>query len=60
MRYGFTPFNNDINSKREDMTKKLFDLLDKLYNVKWDEIDDILKRGQEVIKNREKYKRIVG
>lgn len=51
MRYGFKPFNNDINSKREDMTKKLFDLLDKLYNVKWNEIDVVLKRGNEVIKN---------
>jgi hypothetical protein len=49
MRYGFKPYN-EINSKREDMTKKLFDLLDKLYNVKWDEIDVVLKSGQEVIK----------
>lgn len=50
MIYGFKPWF-DINSKREDMSKKLFDLLDKLYEIKWDEIDIVLKSGQNVIKN---------
>ena len=50
MIYGFKPWF-DINSKREDMSKKLLDLLDKLYEIKWDDIDNVLKRGQEVIKN---------
>lgn len=54
MRYGFKPYNEKYikNGKiLEDMTKKLLDLLDKLYDIKWDEIDNILNICQEVIKN---------
>jgi len=54
MNFGFKPYY-EINTEREDMTQKLLDLFDKLYEIKWEDIDNILKNNKDWEIFKEKF-----
>ena len=54
MNFGFMPYY-EKNMERVDMTQKLLKLFDKLYEIKWEDIDNVLKNNKDWEIFKEKY-----
>ena len=60
MKYEFTPKLIDYSNIGEkiyiDVSDKIYQLLDNLYKIKWEDIDDVIKKGIKIIENRKNIK----